>query len=303
MKKKTSRYPQNTKEITITTDGWDDYELLDSGKSRKLERFGEIVLTRFEPQATWKPVLPLSQWQQSRADFQITKGSKTGQWKTPDDFPKEWQISYKNISLELRVQQSRHIGIFPEQCSGWDWIEQKINSANYPIRLLNLFAYTGAATLFAARAGAEVTHVDASRSAVKWGQTNQAINKLGDKPIRWIMDDALKFVQREIRRGVKYDAIIMDPPRFGRGPKGETWKFEKSIPDLLAACEDILSENPLFVSMTAYDVLSLPGDLAEWLGIMTRPFPGQVEYGRLVQQETSAGRMINQAMYARWSAE
>lgn len=300
MKKKTVH---ETKEIAITTSGWKDYELLDSGKSRKLERFGKILLSRFEPQASWKTALPLSHWQQSEADFQITKGSNAGQWKTQSDFSREWQITYKNITFELRVQQSRHIGIFPEQCIGWDWITEKISSADHPIHVLNLFAYTGAATLFAARAGAQVTHVDASRSAVKWGQTNQKLNELDKLPIRWIVDDALKFAQREIRRGVKYDAIILDPPRFGRGPKGETWKFEKSIPDLLTACEDLLSDNPAFIYMTAYDVPCLPQDMAEWLSILTKPYSGQVEYGQLVQKETSAGRMINQAMFARWFAK
>lgn len=298
MKKKITH---NSNEKSITISGWQDYELLDSGTSRKLERFGEILLSRFEPQAAWKPALPLSQWAQSQADFQITKGSNSGQWKIQADFPEEWQIAYKGISFKLQVQRSRHIGIFPEQCTGWDWIEEKVRPADHPMRVLNLFAYTGAATLFAARAGAQVTHVDASRSAVKWGQANQTLNGMGDKPIRWIVDDALKYVQREIRRGVKYDAIILDPPRFGRGPKGETWKFESSIPDLLAACEDVLSEDPAFISMTAYDVPVLPQDMAEWLSIMTKPYTGQVEFGQLVQQEKSAGRMINQAIYARWS--
>ena len=292
----------NSSEKSITVSGWQDYELLDSGNSRKLERFGETLISRFEPQALWKPALPLSRWQQSMADFEIRKGSRTGRWNVRDDFPKDWQITYKGILFQLRVQQSRHIGIFPEQCTGWDWIENKIQSAGRPIHVLNLFAYTGAATLFAARAGAEVTHVDASRSAVKWAQSNQAISGLGDKPIRWIVDDALKFVQREIRRGVNYDAIILDPPRFGRGPKGEVWKFETSIPELLASCEDILSEHPAFIYMTAYDVPSFPRDLAEWLGILSKPYSGQIDYGKLIQQEKSAGRKINQAMYARWSS-
>lgn len=289
-----------SREIELATNGWQDYELIDSGNSRKLERFGAIQLARFEPLAIWKPALPLAQWQQSQAEFQINKGESSGQWNIRNDFPREWTISLLGLKLQLRVQKSRHVGIFPEQLESWKWIEEKIHTANREIRVLNLFGYTGIASLFAARGGAAVTHVDAARSAVKWAQVNQELSGLKELPIRWIVDDAMKFIQREARRGVEYDGIILDPPKFGRGPKGETWKFENSVQDLLAACADILSENPLFVYLTAYNVQNSPYDLSNWLTNIMYPYKGELEYGSLIQQEKSAGRKINQAMFARW---
>jgi 23S rRNA (cytosine1962-C5)-methyltransferase len=288
------------KPLTISSNAVDDYELIDSGNSRKLERFGAYVLDRFEPQAVWKPALSSDRWQQAAAAYRLEKGKPSGKWQIFSELPEEWQISIKDLSFSLRLRQSRHIGIFPEQSPSWQWIEDKIKAHGETTRVLNLFGYTGAASLFSARAGAQVIHVDASRSAVKWAQANQELNGLGSLPIRWIVDDALKFVEREARRGSQYDAIMLDPPKFGRGPKGETWKFDRSVIDLLQKCFQILSPDPLFIYLTAYDVRERPEDLSFWLSEMMRPFAGQVEYGWLVQQEKSAGRKINQSMFARW---
>lgn len=286
--------------LALNSTASDDYELMDSGNSRKLERFGAYVLDRFEPQAIWKPALTPDRWRQAVASYQLEKGKSSGKWQVFSELPEDWQIRINGLSFKLRVRQSRHIGIFPEQSPSWLWIEEKIKTHGETARVLNLFGYTGAASLFSARAGAQVTHVDASRSAVKWAQANQELNGMGSLPIRWIVDDTLKFVEREKRRGSQYDGIILDPPRFGRGPKGETWKFDDAVRDLLRKCSQILSPNPVFIYLTAYDVLEKPEDLAYWLSEIMRPFAGQIEYGWMVQQEKSAGRKIDQSMFARW---
>lgn len=276
--------------------------MLDSGNTRKLERFGAFRLARFEPAATWNPALPVSEWQKAEASFNIKKGQSSGEWICQPQFPREWQIAFHELHFELRVRDSRHIGIFPEQCLNWLWLHGKIRQAQTPPRLLNLFGYTGAASLVALQAGAQVTHVEASRAAVKWGQLNQQRSGLSDRPIRWIVDDVFKFVEREARRGSLYDGIILDPPRFGRGPQGEIWKFEKTVPALLNACSRILAPAPLLVCLTAYDVESQPQEIAPWLAGMMRPYRGNLECGWLVQKEQSAGRAINQSMFARWSS-
>lgn len=286
--------------LHATTLGWEDYEIIDSGNAQKLERFGALKLTRFEPQAVWKPALPLSEWQNADAVFHLEKGQQSGAWQFHHDAPKEWTINLKDLTIQLRIHTSRHVGIFPEQLPGWLWIEEQIRKARSSLKVLNLFGYTGVASLFAARAGAEVTHVDASRAAVKWAQQNQQLSGLAEKPIRWIVDDAFKFVEREERRGNRYDGILLDPPRFGRGPKGEVWKFEKAVPDLLQACSEILTADPLFLYLTAYDVQNKPFELSQWVNRALRSYDGKSEFGWTVQQEKSAGRKISQSMFARW---
>ena len=289
--------------LHATTIGWQDYEIIDSGNAQKLERFGALKLTRFEPQAVWKPALPLSKWQNADAVFHLEKGKASGEWQFHHEAPKEWTIDLKGLTIQLRIHNSRHIGIFPEQLPSWEWIEERILKAQSSPKVLNLFGYTGVASLFAARAGAQVTHVEASRAAVKWAQQNQQLSGLAEKPIRWIVDDVFKFVEREERRGNHYDGILLDPPRFGRGPKGEVWKFDKTVQELLQACRNILSPQPLFFYLTAYDVQNEPFELYQWVHDTLRSFKGQVEYGWMVQQERSAGRKINQSMFVRWQRE
>ncbi len=196
----------------------------------------------------------------------------------------------------------RHLGVFPECAAHWDWVTDLIQGAKRPIKVLNLFGYTGLATLAAAAAGAYVTHVDASKKSVTWARENQSLSGLTEKPVRWIVDDALKFVQREGRRGNKYDGILLDPPKFGRGPKGEVWEIYKSLPDLLDACQQVLSEKPLFVVATVYAVQASAVHIGQAMqGIMSQ-FAGNLECGELVTREQSAGRLLSQAVYARWSA-
>ncbi|MDD5371192.1 MAG: class I SAM-dependent methyltransferase, partial [Anaerolineaceae bacterium] len=213
-----------------------------------------------------------------------------------------WMMNYKGLKFWAQTSASRHLGVFPEQACQWDWTARLIQDMNRPIRVLNLFGYTGLATLSAAQAGARVTHVDASKKAITWARDNQALSGLQDRPIRWIVDDALKFVEREARRGSQYEGLILDPPKFGRGPKGEVWEFYKLIPALLAECRKILSPQPLFVVMTAYAVKASSLTLYYALQEMVGDCKGLLTAGELVTQEQSAGRMISNAVYARWSS-
>ena len=284
----------------LTTTGWEDYELIDSGGFRKLERFGNHQLIRNEPAAEWHPALPQSRWDQANATFTLNKGQSNGIWHIKENTPRDWVIRYKNLSFNLFLAKSRHIGIFPEQHLQWDWVMNKIGKSARQLSVLNLFGYTGAATLAAVKSGALVTHVDASRSAVERAKGNYHSSGFSEQPIRWLIDDAHKFVQREIRRGKHYDAIIMDPPNFGRGPGGEVWKFEKMISVLLFSSIQILSENPAFVILTAYNVDHPSSELGVWLADIMNSFHGKTTNGNLIQQEKSAGRKIHQAIYALW---
>ncbi|HLA86748.1 MAG TPA: class I SAM-dependent methyltransferase, partial [Anaerolineales bacterium] len=197
----------------------------------------------------------------------------------------------------------RHLGVFPEVASHWDFMSNSIRKADRQPNILNLFGYTGLATLAAATAGAQVTHVDASKKSVSWARENQELSGLSDKPIRWIVEDAVKYVQREAKRGVKYDGIILDPPKFGRGPKGEVWEVYKSLPNLLDLCHACLSDNPLFVIVTVYAVRASAIHVAQVLDEMMKIYNGEIDSGELVTRETSANRLLSQAVYARWSSK
>ena len=287
---------------------WTDYALLDSGDGLKLERFGRYVFVRPESQAMWKRSLD-AEWKRADAVFQPTGEESGGHWDFKKKMEEKWEMRYVlDPSLiekgELRfwvmTTPGRHLGVFPEVAAHWDWFSGLIAKANREINVLNLFGYTGLATLAAAHAGAKVTHVDASKKSVNWARDNQALSNLTEKPIRWIVDDALKFVQREARRGVKYDGIILDPPKFGRGPKGEVWEVYKSLPGLLEACRECLSDNPLFVVTTIYAVRASAIHVAQGMEDMMSGFGGKIEMGELVTRERSAARLLSQAVYARW---
>jgi 23S rRNA (cytosine1962-C5)-methyltransferase len=211
-------------------------------------------------------------------------------------------MAYKNLKFWVMTTPGRHLGVFPEVAAHWDWFSALLRKAERPTKVLNLFGYTGLASLAAAEAGAAVTHVDASKKSVTWARDNQVLSKLEQKPIRWIVDDALKFVEREGRRGAKYDGIILDPPKFGRGPKGEVWEVYESLPLLLKACQELLSETPLFVALTMYAIRASGVHLYQSLDEMMRPFNGKTDAGELVTREKSSGRLLSQAVYARWEA-
>jgi 23S rRNA (cytosine1962-C5)-methyltransferase len=292
--------------ISFRSCGWRDYALLDSGDRKKLERFGAYTLIRPESLATWRPALPREEWDAAHAAFEFTGKADRGRWtfRLPVESP--WQMQYGSLCFRVELAASRHVGVFPEHAVHWDWITARtsagVASVGRPIRVLTLFCYTGLASLAAALGGAAVTHVDASRRAVSVGRKNQALSGLGDRPIRWIVDDALKYVRREARRGVRYDGIVMDPPKFGRGPKGEVWEFFKLLPDLRAACRAVLSDHPLFVLLTAYAKRASAPDLRREVEAMTAGWAGSLEVGELETVERSAGRVIPHSLSIRWSA-
>jgi len=289
---------------------WTDYALIDSGDGLKLERFGQYVFVRPESQAMWKRSLD-AEWKQAHAVFQPTGEESGGHWDFKKKVDEKWEMRYildparvskGELKFWAMTTPGRHLGVFPEVAAHWDWLSGLIAQSNREVNVLNLFGYTGLATLAAAEAGAKVTHVDASKKSVSWARDNQALSNLTDKPIRWIVEDALKFVQREARRGVKYDGIILDPPKFGRGPKGEVWEVYKSLPDLLEACRACLSEHPLFVVTTIYAVRASAVHVAQAMQNMMDRFGGKIEMGELVTREQSAGRLLSQAVYARWES-
>ncbi len=229
---------------------WNDYEVLDASDGEKLERWGDFLLIRPDPQVIWNTPRQNPGWKRSNGHYyRSTKGG--GEWEF-SGLPQEWSIRYRDLTFRLKPFSFKHTGLFPEQAVNWDWFSELIREADRPVKVLNLFAYTGGATLAAAKAGAAVTHVDASKGMVTWAKENAAVSDLSDAPIRWLVDDCMKFVEREIRRGSKYDGIIMDPPSYGRGPKGEIWKMEEGIFPFLERAAQLLSDNALFFLLNSY---------------------------------------------------
>jgi len=288
--------------LLVTSPEWRDYELLDSGGGFKLERYGPYTLVRPEPEAVWKPALSEKTWKTAHAVFKPAPEENGGHWDYLQPLPESWQMGYKQLRFRVQTTASRHLGVFPEQASQWDWIAGQVRAAGHPLQVLNLFGYTGLATLAAVSAGARVTHVDAARKVITWARENQQLSGLADLPVRWIVDDVLKFVQREGRRGVHYDGIILDPPKFGRGPKGEVWEFYRLIPRLLQACQEVLSPRPQFVLLTAYAVKASAFTLYFALREMMEGAGGEVSAGEVGLVEQSANRVISMAIFARWSA-
>ena len=230
---------------------WTDYEIIDAADGKKLERWGDIVLNRPDPQIIWPTTAPSKSWENTNAIYHRSK-SGGGQWQYFTDVPEAWQITYKHLTFNVKPMGFKHTGLFPEQAVNWDFMYNAIKGQDKKISVLNLFAYTGGATVSCASAGAKVVHVDAAKGMVQWAKENAVSCGLSDAPIRYIVDDCTKFVEREIRRGNKYDAIIMDPPSYGRGPKGEIWKFEDELYGLVSKCSQLLSDNPIFFIVNSY---------------------------------------------------
>ena len=241
-------------------DHWKDYEVIDTSKGEKLERWGKYILLRPDPQVLWDTPKKNPAWKHLNAHYHRSKKGG-GEWEF-FDLPEQWSIHYRDLTFHLKPFSFKHTGLFPEQAANWDWFSDLIKNANRPVKVLNLFAYTGGATCAAAKAGASVTHVDASKGMVTWAKENAQASGLADAPIRWIVDDCVKFVEREIRRGNHYDAIIMDPPSYGRGPKGEIWKIEEKIHPFIALCEKLLSDDPLFFLVNSYTTGLAPAVLS-----------------------------------------
>ncbi len=282
--------------------GWQDYELLDSGDGEKLERFGAFTLRRPDPQILWQRSLPDSEWKAANASFLRTVGDK-GNWHVTGKLPESWEVHWQDLISFARLSPFKHTGIFPEQSAHWQWMreiltEDKKNRPEYQPNILNLFAYTGIASVVCACAGAKITHVDASRSSIGWAKQNQLASGLDERSIRWILDDVLKFVRREVSRGVIYDGIIMDPPVYGHGPTGEKWEFKESLPQLLELCQKLLAPKPLFCIINAYAVSTSAVTLGNLLEDMLGD-KGKTEIGELALQQNS-GRMISTGIFARW---
>jgi 23S rRNA (cytosine1962-C5)-methyltransferase len=284
---------------TLTTEPSQSYELLDSGREEKLERYGELVLARPDPGALWEKRLPEAEWR--KADAWYERKGKEGKWHLREGVPKEWNIDFGGLTFLLKPTSFKHTGLFPEQLPNWEWAGKKI-AARPGAKILNLFAYTGGATLAAAKAGAEVVHLDASKTAVAWAKQNAELSGLSEKPIRWLIDDALAFVRKEEKRGNRYDGIIMDPPAFGHGPKDELWKIEEHLLPLLAASMKLLSEAPLFFLVNGYASGYSPLAFAHNLEPLAPRFGGGVECGELTIAESKSGRLLPAGIFARWGA-
>ncbi len=255
-------------------DNWKDYEVIDCSKGEKLERWGDYILVRPDPQLIWDTPRKDKGWHKMHAHYHRSKKGG-GEWEF-FDLPQQWSIHYRSLTFQLKPFSFKHTGLFPEQAANWDWFSELIKKAGRPVKVLNLFAYTGGATIAAAAAGASVTHVDASKGMVTWAKENAASSGLADAPIRWIVDDCVKFVEREIRRGNHYDAIIMDPPSYGRGPKGEIWKIEESIHPLVKLCAQLLVDRPLFFLINSYTTGLQPAVLSYLIGTELKRVPGKV---------------------------
>jgi 23S rRNA (cytosine1962-C5)-methyltransferase len=290
---------------------WTEYALVDSGAKKKLERFGEFTLIRPEPQAKWAARLPAQRWDKADGEFVKGRGGTPGKWKFGTPVPARWAMRRKDLKFWVQPAPSGHLGVFPDQACHWDWIAEVTKRAVGPVKVLCLFGHTGLATLSAAAAGAEVTHVDASRKAVALARENQSLSGLGDHPIRWIVEDAMTFVTREARRGNQYDAVILDPPRFGRGPDGEIWKLQESLPQLLSACRKVLSPSAVFVLLNVYTTVLTRGRIAKeaealrsCLREMLRGFAAAVAVtaGELAIED-AGGRKISESVFARAELE
>ena len=279
-------------------DQWKDYEVLDTSGGEKLERWGDYLLVRPDPQVIWNTPKDLPGWRKMNGHYyRSSKGG--GEWEF-FDLPKQWEIAYKDLRFNLKSFSFKHTGLFPEQAVNWDWFSDKIKNAGRPVKVLNLFAYTGGATLAAAAAGAAVTHVDASKGMVNWAKENAKSSGLEAAPIRWLVDDCMKFVEREIRRGNHYDGIIMDPPSYGRGPKGEIWKIEDSIYDFIKLCTQILSDAPLFFLVNSYTTGLAPAVLTYMLSTELKRFGGHVDSQEIGLPVTKTGLVLPCGASGRW---
>lgn len=285
-----------------TADNWKDYQIIDCSKGEKLERWGDYLLIRPDPQVIWDTPRTHKGWKNPNAHYhRSAKGG--GEWEF-FDLPRQWTIRYQGLAFNLKPFSFKHTGLFPEQAVNWDWCQKKIRNAKHPIKVLNLFAYTGGATVAAAQAGALVTHVDASKGMVGWAKENAGSSGLESAPIRWLVDDCVKFAEREIRRGNHYDAIIMDPPSYGRGPKGEIWKIEDCIHPLIRLCVQLLSDDPLFLLVNSYTTGLAPSVLTYMLATEICPrYGGKVhseEIGLPVQQ---SGLFLPCGASGRWEIQ
>ena len=284
------------------SDRWTDYELIDCGRGEKLERWGDQLLVRPDPQAIWNTPRTHPGWKHPHGRY-ARSSSGGGQWEKKD-MPERWTIRYGSLTFNIKPMNFKHTGLFPEQAANWDFAMEQIRRAGRPIRVLNLFAYTGGATVACAKAGASVCHVDAAKGMVAWAKENARLTGLQEAPIRWIVDDCAKFVEREIRRGKTYDAIVMDPPSYGRGPGGEVWKLEENLFPFVKLCARVLSDKPLFVILNSYTTGLAPSVLGYILQMLVgKRFGGRVTWDELGLPCTQSGMALPCGATGRWTAE
>ncbi len=285
--------------MELLADGWADYEVIDGGDGMRLERIGDVVISRQCAQALWKPHLGPAEWEKRCAATHYRPDQGAGTWTCHKDVPDSWQIRFDAVTLEMRLTPFGHIGMFAEQQVQWRWLADRLGRRD-GATALNLFAYTGGSSLACAAAGAAVTHVDAVRGIVTWARANAAASGLADAPIRWIVDDALKFVRREVRRGRRYDAIVLDPPTFGRGPQGTVWKIEQDLVELVGLCEQLLSDAPSLLLLTGHT----PGVTAAVLRNVLAPLVarrgGALQSGDMVQATSASPTVLPAGVYCRW---
>ncbi|KAA8786386.1 23S rRNA (cytosine1962-C5)-methyltransferase [Paenibacillus sp. 4624] len=281
---------------------WKDYEVIDTGGGEKLERWGDVILRRPDPQIIWPLEQETHEWRQAHGHYHRSS-SGGGSWDMKKPIPERWTIGYENLKFHIKPTSFKHTGLFPEQAANWSWMMDKISNAGRPISVLNLFAYTGGATVAAAYAGASVVHCDAAKGMVQWAKENVQLSGLADRPVRFITDDVFKFVQREQRRGNKYDAIIMDPPSYGRGPNGETWKLEENLYPFLKSCMTILSDNPLFMLVNSYTTGISSTVLRNMLTMtMSAKYGGEITAGEIGLPITRSGLDLPCGILGRWES-
>ena len=283
----------------LRTTAWPDYALLDSGGGRKLERYGRFRVVRPEPQCLWSPRDPAA-WEDADAVFDPEGEEDEGRWRFRNRPPESFPLSWEDVRFHGRFTAFRHLAVFPEQAANWAWLKAAVQARAQP-KILNLFSYTGVASLVAAAAGAAVTHVDASKKAVGYARENADLSGLTDRPVRWIVEDARKYVARELRRGSKYDGIILDPPKFGRGPTGEVWRVFEDLPALLTDCAGLLSDDASFLLLNAYAARISGLSLAHLMAEATASRGGRIDWGELALEEEHQGRAIGLSFFARWS--
>ncbi len=307
LKTRSGERPTERVPVILETPGAGDFHLIDSGNQLKLEQYGDVRIVRPEGQALWTPSLAPHVWEKVDAVFTgDTDEEGTGRWRFPlNALGETWPLNLLDVDFHGRFTSFRHVGVFPEQIVHWSWMKNEIEKAGRPLKVLNLFGYTGVASLVAARAGAEVTHVDASKKAIGWGRENQQLSRLDRAPIRWICEDAMKFIQREERRGSRYDIILTDPPKFGRGPNGEVWHLFDHLPVMLDICRELLSKEARGLVLTAYSIRASFYSIHELMREIMRGAGGVVESGELVIRETGLsgderGRALSTSLFSRW---
>lgn len=274
------------------SENWKDYELIDCSDGERLERWGNIILIRPDPQIIWSSGKKNPLWRNAHARYhRSNKGG--GSWEMYKRVPDSWSVKYRNLKFNVKPMGFKHTGVFPEQAVNWDWVYDRIKSENRPLNILNLFGYTGCATLMCMDAGAKVCHVDASKGMVSWAKENAQISKIADRPVRWLVDDCVKFVQREIRRGHKYDGIIMDPPSYGRGPNGEVWKIEEKLYSFMELCMQVLSDDPSFLILNSYTTGLSPAVMEYLLNVMLKSrYGGKVSSDEIGLKVTESGMCL-----------